>query len=147
MSFTTFWTIMPKDTNYMYPLVFGGAMMSEVDLAAATHARMLMHWTNCDKPVTYDTHMKFTARAYSGDTIKFVSHLVEVRDNALKFIVNAYKIALPTEENNQCIESEHIGQHELVFVTMRGDTYTPHKLKELISVEALESQAIIAKRG
>jgi len=137
LSLTTYWTIMPKDTNYMFPLVFGGAMMSQVDEAAATHARMLLKWSDCDKTVTHKADFDFTAKSYSGDTIRFVSTLVEVRDNALKFVVEAFRSALPSEEKPDCVEFEQIGRHELVFVTMKGDKFKPHNLKKVLTPDAL----------
>lgn len=137
MEFTTYWTIMPKDTNYMFPLVFGGAMMSQVDLAAATHARMLLNWTSCDKVVTHKADFDFGTRAYAGDTIRFDSKVVEVRNNSIRFIVDAYRSALPDGSKPMGICFEHIGKHELVFVTMTGDQSTPHKLRDVIPQEVL----------
>lgn len=137
MELTTYWTIMPKDTNYMFPLVFGGAMMSQVDLAAATHARMLLNWTTCDKAVTHKANFDFGCRSYAGDTIRFDSKLVEVRANALRFIVKAYRMPLPEKSNPMHVTYELIGVHELVFVTMTGDTFTPHKLRDIIPEEVL----------
>lgn len=138
MEFTTYWTIMPKDTNYMFPLVFGGAMMSQVDLAAATHARMLLNWTSCDKTITYKANVLFSAPSYAGDTIRFDSRLVEVRDNSLRFIVEAYRIPLPNGSKPMQITYELIGKHELVFVTMTGDQFTPHRLRDIIPADVLE---------
>lgn len=138
MEFTTYWTIMPKDTNYMFPLVFGGAMMSQVDLAAATHARMLLNWTSCDKAVTHKANFNFTGRSYAGDTIRFESKLVEVRDNSMRFIVDAYRSPLPEANKPMATSFEHIGKHELVFVTMTGDQFTSHKLRDVIPAEVLE---------
>lgn len=140
LELTTYWTIMPKDTNYMFPLVFGGAMMSQVDLAAATHTRMLLHWTTCDKAVTYKANVLFTAPSYAGDTIRFDSRLVEVRDNSLRFIVEVYRIPLldaSREDAPMKMTYQHIGTHELVFVTMTGDKFTPHRLRDVIPAEVL----------
>lgn len=136
LELTTYWTIMPKDTNYMFPLVFGGAMMSQVDLAAATHARMLLNWTTCDKAVTHKANFSFTGRSYAGDTIRFVSRVAEVRDNAIRFLVDVYRSPLPTDGAPMSIGFEHIGSHELVFVTMTGDKFTPHHLKDLLPAES-----------
>jgi acyl-CoA hydrolase len=107
LTFTTYWTIMPKDTNYMSPLVFGGAMMSQVDFT-------------------------FTGRSYAGDTIQFVSYVEEVRDNSIRFMVKVFRCPLPDGENKGATEFEQIGEHELVFVTMLGDEFTPHRLKDVI---------------
>lgn len=137
VTFTTYWTIMPKDTNYMFPLVFGGAMMSQVDLAAATHARMLLNWSECDKAVTYKADFMFTDRAYAGDTIRFDSRVDEVRDNAIRFVVEAYRCPLPDGENKGITEFEKIGEHILVFVTMLGDKFAPHGLKDAFSLGVL----------
>jgi acyl-CoA hydrolase len=139
MELTTYWTIMPKDTNYMFPLVFGGAMMSQVDLAAATHTRMLLHWTGCDKAVTHKANILFSAPSYAGDTIRFDSKLVEVRDNSLRFIVEVYRIPLTDNTVPKQITYEHIGTHELVFVTMSGESFTPHRLRDVIPAEVLKT--------
>lgn len=138
LKLTTYWTIMPKDTNYMYPLVFGGAMMSQVDLAAATHVRMLLNWTNCDKAVTHKANFNFTGRSYAGDTIRFDSRVAEIRDNSIRFVVDAYRSALPQNEIPMETAFEHIGQHELVFVTMAGNQFASHKLRDVIPFDALE---------
>lgn len=122
----------------MFPLVFGGAMMSQVDLAAATHTRMLLHWTTCDKAVTYKANVLFTAPSYAGDTIRFDSKLVEVRDNSLRFVVEVYRIPLPDSTTPMQITYEHIGTHELVFVTMTRDQFTPHRLRDIIPADVLE---------
>jgi acyl-CoA hydrolase len=113
LELVTYWTIMPKDTNYMYPLVFGGAMMSQVDLAAATHARMLLNWTNCDKAVTHKANFSFTGRSYTGDTIKFVSRVKEVRDNSIRFVVDVYRCPLPDQSQPKTTEFENIGERQL----------------------------------
>lgn len=127
--FINYWTIMPADTNYMFPLVFGGAMMSQVDLAVATHVRQLLDFSECDKAVTYKADFKFLGPAYSGDTIEIVSECTEVRDNALGFTIRVYRIPKPTIGIRKT-EKELIGQHYLVFVTKLEDKFHPHKLKD-----------------
>lgn len=128
-------------------IVFGGAMMSQVDLAAATHARMLLYWSDCNKAVTHKNNNEFTAEAFAGDTIKFVSKVVEVRNNAIKFEVMAYRNPLPTTEKPCAIIFEEIGKHWLVFVTKTNDKFTPHHLKDIYEAQVAENEAEAVRAG
>lgn len=41
--FETNFTVFPEDTNYMPPMIFGGKLMSEMDIAAAMAVRRLLY--------------------------------------------------------------------------------------------------------
>ena len=91
-----------------------------------------LNWSRCDKAVTYKADFTFTGRSYAGDTIQFVSYVEEVRDNSIRFMVKVFRCPLPDGENKGATEFEQIGERELVFVTMLGDEFTPHRLKDVI---------------
>lgn len=43
MVYETSFTVFPQDTNYMYPMLFGGKLLSEMDIAAALTCRRVLY--------------------------------------------------------------------------------------------------------
>lgn len=70
--YTTSFVVFPQDCNYMPPMIFGGKMLSEMDIAAAMCVRRLLNKYNseCDSAVTVGVDkVQFYCGAEVGDII------------------------------------------------------------------------------
>lgn len=129
-SLTTYFTVMPKDCNYMYPIIFGGEFMAQMDLAAAMVVRRALHLSRCNKAVTHKVlDIEFKAAAESGDTLQLVATIVEVRNNSLRVLVEAYREKLPEVDLQQTPTSDFIASGSFVFVTKKDNSFAPHRLR------------------
>jgi len=50
--YETGFTVFPQDTNYMYPMLFGGKLLSEMDMCAASCVRRALYDSPCADAVT-----------------------------------------------------------------------------------------------
>jgi acyl-CoA thioesterase YciA len=101
-------TLLPKDTN-MHGTIFGGVIMSHLDLAAAQCARD--HFEN--KFVTiFINEMSFRHPVYVGDLVSFYGEIVKIGDTAVtvKMAVDAQRF--DTREVNRVTDAQ------LVFVAV-----------------------------
>lgn len=123
MVFETTFTVLPKHCNYMYPMVFGGAFFSELDLCAAACAKRLLQASDCDSAVTYKvTDLTFHKAAHSGDIIFMRAEIVDLRRKAIVVKVSADREAGATPGR------DHVADVTFVFVSKKGEEYVPHGL-------------------
>jgi acyl-CoA hydrolase len=88
--FETTYTILPADTNYMTPLVFGGAFFAQLDLCAAQTANRFLHAsTTCHAAVTHKAEVVFSKPTYSGDLIFMRGEIVEIGKKSIVVEVTA----------------------------------------------------------
>lgn len=120
--FDTTFTVMPKHCNYMYPMIFGGHLFSEMDLCAACCVNKLLHDSECDSAVTHKFEGVFHAAAESGDLIFLKAVVVELRTKAVVVEVRAYR------EKRAKSGSDFIAEAKFVFVTKKDGVFTPHGL-------------------
>ena len=115
--------VLPKHTNYMYPLIFGGAFMAELDLCAATLAnRMVKKSPSVNNAVTHKANFEFIAPSYSGDVIIMKAEVTELRKKAVVVKVIAHREPRGSEV------LEKVAAAEFVFVTRKDDKYKDHFL-------------------
>jgi len=81
--FETNFTVMPAHCNYMTPLIFGGKLMAELDLAAAGATKQALRDSVCDQAVTFLWTGKFHGPSYLGDIIYITATITELRQNAI----------------------------------------------------------------
>ena len=119
--FQTNFRVMPTHCNDQLiakELIFGGALFSQMDLAAYGAVNKVLQNSDsvCDTAVTFVWSGKFLAPSYLGDHIDLYSVTV---------VVNAYR----TPHSVKKPKAVKVAEGEFVFVTMKGDKYKPHGLK------------------
>jgi acyl-CoA thioesterase YciA len=124
MTHTNSFVVMPTHTNYMYPLIFGGAFMSELDLCAATLVNKLVKKsTTIDNAVTHKADFTFHAPSYAGDVIYMDATVSELGKKSIVVKVEAYREPRDSESRI------HVATSHFVFVTRMGESYKHHKLE------------------
>lgn len=120
-TFQTSFTVMPGDTNWHYPLIFGGAFFSQMDLCAAnTVNRLLYASKTCEAAVTHKAEVAFHKPTYAGDLITLIGEVVSTGKKSVVVTVKAYR------ENHKKQEPELVGEGKFVFVSV-------HNLNEVAS--------------
>jgi acyl-CoA hydrolase len=118
--------VMPIHTNYMYPLIFGGAFMGELDLCAATLVNNLVKQSRTvDNAVTHKADFTFHAPSYAGDVIYMDATVEELGKKSIVVKVQAYR------EPRDSMERIHVATSQFVFVTRKGEEYRQHLLQLL----------------
>jgi acyl-CoA thioesterase YciA len=112
----------------MYPLIFGGVFMSQLDLAAATLVNKIIKQptTNIviDNAVTHKADFEFIGPSYVGDLIHMHSYLDSVGKKSIVVNIDAFR------ETRTSDEKIKVAVAKFVFVTRIGDVYTPHNLEK-----------------
>lgn len=124
LTYTTSFTVLPKDCNYHIPMIFGGEFFSRMDLAAAACVSRLLHDSECDSAVTHKFDGEFLAAAEMGDIIFLNCEVVEIRYKAVKVEVKAYR------EKRATAGQELIATANFVFVTKKVGVFCRHLLPE-----------------
>ena len=123
LTYKTSFTVMPDQTNYMYPMIFGGAFFSELDKAAACAATRAIYDSECDSSVTHKAEVTFHAPAECGDIIFIEANIVELRRKAIVIEVEAKR------EKRKSGEQDKIANAWFVFVSRKNEEYHPHNLE------------------
>lgn len=124
LTHTNSFVVMPTHTNYMYPLIFGGAFMSELDLCAATLANGLVkRSSSVNNAVTHKADFTFHAPSYAGDVIYMNAEVVDLGKKSILIKVEGYR------EPRESTDRIHVATSTFVFVTRKGDKYVSHNLK------------------
>lgn len=118
------WIVMPADCNYHFPMVFGGAVMSQLDLCAAACVNRLLHDSECDSAVTYKVlDGIFYLACEAGDLVFMRAEIVELRSTAIVVHVTAER------EKRNSPKRDAAASFKFVFVSKKGGKYWPHGLK------------------
>jgi len=125
--FNTSFLVLPSHTNHHFPLIFGGAFFSELDIAAYSCVRQLLFDSECDNAVTYKFTGEFIKPSFLGDIIYIECEITEMRFKTISVNVNAFREPSPTE-NVESNERIHVAKADFVFVTMKGGEYVNHNL-------------------
>lgn len=120
--FETNFTVMPNQTNYMAPMIFGGAFFSELDKCAACCVNRLLHDSECDSAVTHKYDGVFHGAAEAGDILFLRAEIVELRRNAIVVKVKAHR------ERRAQAGRDHVADASFVFVSKKDKQYHPHGL-------------------
>ena len=125
IEFQNNFTVMPKHTNYMYPMIFGGEFFSKIDLCAAACVRRALHDSECQSAVTHMVNVKFLKPCYVGDLIYIKSNIVEARTKSIKVKVIAER------EKRDSDKRDVVAEGELVFVSVLDIQYVKDKPDKL----------------
>lgn len=113
LEFETNFTVMPPHTNYMYPLIFGGAFFSQIDLCAAQCVTRLLHDSDFARAaVTYKYEGTFHKPCYCGDLIFLKGTIIELRSKSIVVEVKAHR------EKRGEPGQDFVAEAKLVFVTV-----------------------------
>jgi acyl-CoA hydrolase len=124
LHFESNFTVMPDQCNYMFPMIFGGAFFSQIDLCAACCVTRLLHDSLlADSSVTYKVlDLTFHRAAECGDIIFMEADVVELRHKSVTVAIKAYR------EKRAKPGREFIADATFVFVTKKGDEFVNHGL-------------------
>ena len=124
LTYKTSFIVMPKDCNYMYPMVFGGAMLSEMDLCAAGAVRRALYYSECDSSVTVNvTDVNFYRAAVCGDIVKLRGDIWKTGSKSILVRVLGWV---------DTAEGEHlVCSGMFTFVSRLKEIFTPHELPEV----------------
>lgn len=92
LKFETNFVVMPTQTNYMYPMIFGGSFFAEMDLCAAQCVKRLLHDSKtCKYSVTHKFEGTFHRPCYAGDLIYLYAEVTDIRHKSIVVKVKAYR--------------------------------------------------------
>lgn len=121
--FNNSFVVMPKDCNYMFPLIFGGAFMAQLDLCGAALVNKVIKRSNLvNNAVTFKADFEFVGPSYSGDLIHMHAVVTELRKKSIAVKISAYR-----EPRNE-IKDSLVAVANFVFVTRYGEVYKEHGL-------------------
>lgn len=120
--FSSTFTIMPKHCNYMFPMVFGGAFFSEMDLCAACCVNRLLHDSECDSAVTHKFSGTFHKPTECGDIIFLNAIVMQLGKKSVSVHVNAFV------EKRAIKGKSFVAEADFVFVTKKDGEYCNHGL-------------------
>lgn len=111
--FETTFTVFPQDTNYMFPMVFGGKVLSEMDIAAAMAVRRACNHSLTAKHAvtTVAGPVEFYIGAEVGDLILLRAEIVRLGNSTV------YVDVVGERENKDGFR-ERICRGPFVFVTV-----------------------------
>ena len=91
--YETSFIVFPKHCNHLKELIFGGAFMAELDLAAAHCVRrVLFNTTNGVKnAVTHKANFTFLKPSYVGDLLELEADLQELGSKSISVKVKAWR--------------------------------------------------------
>lgn len=130
--YETSFTIMPDQCNYMFPMVFGGAFFSQLDLAAACAVNRLLHDSECNSAVTHKYSGTFHAAAECGDIIFVKAEIIDVRHKSVVVNVRAER------EKRAKPGRDLVATADFVFVTKKDGEFHNHG----ISIEDLNEDSM-----
>lgn len=104
--------LLPKDTN-AHGTIFGGVIMSQIDLAGAVEARR--HTTHRVVTVAMDA-MKFLQPVYVGDIVSFYTRLVRCGRSSVRV-----KVEVEAQRNERPHEIIQVTEAEVVYVAIDED--------------------------
>jgi acyl-CoA hydrolase len=121
MSFTTSFIVFPKHCNHFKELIFGGAFMAEMDLAAAHCVRLALFDTDngVKNAVTHKASFTFLKPSYVGD-------LLELEANIQSFGEKSITVEVKARRNRNRVY-DNIAAGEFVFISIGDvDDLTSH---------------------
>ena len=107
----------------MLPMIFGGALFSQMDLCAACCAARALQDSECDSAVTHKCDLVFHAAAELGDIVFLKAAVIELRRKAIVMWVDARR-----EKRNQK-GSDLIADAKFVFVSKKNGEFAHHGLE------------------
>lgn len=121
--YETSFQVMPRHCNPLFPMIFGGALWSEMDVAAHTTVLRLLHDSECNQAVTYKVlDTIFHAECHCGDIVFIECEVVELRRKAVVVKVKVTK-EKPAEPENY-----KIADATFIFCTKKDGVFLHHGL-------------------
>lgn len=111
--------MLPKDTNAMGN-IFGGVILSHIDLAAAEHARTVSPNAYVTKIVK---EVDFIAPVHVGDIVSFFTETVSVGETSI-----TVQVSVTAERGIKNRKSINVTEAELVMVAV-GEDGKPKKIE------------------
>lgn len=113
--------VFPANTNNTGTL-FGGYLMSQMDLSAAILTKKLLYGTDCDGAVTASMDgVNFKCPAEVGDLVEVISELKKLGRSSIEILTTAIK----EDSNGNRIE---ICKAKFVFVALKNKMPHSHNL-------------------
>lgn len=124
--FETSFSVFPQDTNYLYPMLFGGKLLSEMDIASAGAARRALYNSPVSDVVTVAVKdVVFHVGAQVRDLVFLRAELVRCGRKSLEFRVTGEREHLLTGKR------ELICEGTFIFVTIQLDKEDPSRSKSI----------------
>lgn len=112
-------TVFPEDLNYTGSL-FGGKLLSEMDVAAIKPVRRILYGTACDGAVTVSLDkVDFKNPAYLGDIIELHAGIVRMGRTSID-------VAFHVSREDQTGEVATICEARFTFVSLKDNEPYPH---------------------
>ena len=101
-------TLMPKDTN-VHGTIFGGVLLSHLDLAGAVAARR-----HCERMVTVKmTEVVFHEPVFGGDLVSFYADVVRIGNTSI-----TVKVTVEAQRHWGSGEATKVTEAEIVYVNV-----------------------------
>ena len=107
-------TMLPKDTN-AFGTIFGGVILSYIDLAGAIEVRRHYGQRFVTKAMR---EVAFVAPVYLGDLVTFFARVVKVGTTSITVDIDVEAERLGTQGNRQTVQ---VTQAEVIYVAVDGD--------------------------
>lgn len=91
MKYTTSFIVFPKHCNNLKDLIFGGAFMAELDLAAAHCVRKALDGSELSNAVTHKADFEFKKPTYVGDYLELEAKVVALGTKSISVEVTAMR--------------------------------------------------------
>lgn len=107
--------MMPKDTN-KYGTIFGGVLLSHIDLAAEIGARKVIlsnGWPDNQLVTIAMDKIEFKEPVFVGDTVSFFTELVRVGNTSIRL-----RVAVESERDGKTIQ---VTEAEVTYVAVKND--------------------------
>jgi acyl-CoA thioesterase YciA len=115
-------TMLPKDTN-AFGTIFGGVILSYIDLAGAIEARRHYSHRFVTKAMR---EVAFVAPVYLGDLVTFFTRVTKIGNTSVTVDVEVEAERLGTEGNRQTV---NVTRAEVIYVAV-GDDGRPMPLEQ-----------------
>jgi acyl-CoA hydrolase len=115
-------TVFPDSLNYAGTL-FGGKLLSEMDLAASNAARKWLYHTSCDGLVTAQlSEVNFKSPGMLGDIVEIDCTITKVGISSITVLVNVIKESKTGQSGVICTA-------RFVFVALKDGVPFPHNIE------------------
>jgi acyl-CoA thioesterase YciA len=100
--------VMPFQSNWHAPLIFGGEFFAQLDLCAATCVNRFLHDSDCETAVTHKAEVSFMAPCYIGDIIFMKARVVSTGKKSIVVEVIAERERRGGEARDKVVESKFV---------------------------------------
>lgn len=115
-------TMLPKDTN-AFGTIFGGVILSYIDLAGAIEARRHYSHRFVTKAMR---EVAFVAPVYLGDLVTFFTRVARIGNTSITIDIDVEAERLGAEGNRQTVK---VTQAEVIYVAV-DETGTPIPIRQ-----------------